>query len=100
MAVSKRIPLMVGNLRPDRSDVFWQPSSNTFLKPNERTKPMTEDRVTIRLSVDDAANVATIAAALTDGTLRPHVSTSDAVRSALRIAAGSLTLPTAGTLAA
>ena len=48
-------------------------------------------RITFRLSDADEANVAAISAAMTDGTLRPSVSLSDAIRTALRIAAASLT---------
>lgn len=57
----------------------------------------TTTRITFRLSDADEANVAAISAAMTDGTMRPRVSLSDAIRAALRIAAASLTVATTAT---
>jgi hypothetical protein len=50
------------------------------------------EHISFRLSATDKAHVATIAEALTNDLTRPRVSASEALRAALRIAAGSLTL--------
>lgn len=54
--------------------------------PNNGT-PMIEDRIALRLSPEDRANLAALAAGLTDDVRRPRVTLSDTVRAALRIAA-------------
>ncbi len=51
---------------------------------------MLEDRIALRLSAEDRANLAALNASLTDDVRRPRVSQSDTVRAALRIAAGSV----------
>ncbi len=61
---------------------------------------MNVEHISFRLSAIDSANLAAIAAALTDDLKRPQVSTSDALRAALRIAAGILTLPAASSMGA
>ena len=48
---------------------------------------MIEDRIALRLSPEDRANLAALAAGLTDDVRRPRVTQSDTVRAALRIAA-------------
>jgi hypothetical protein len=83
----------------------YGPGHSLSFLPHNATSPQTQDQtpmnvehISFRLSAADSANLAAIAAALTDDVKRPQVSTSDALRAALRIAAGSLTLraPTAG----
>jgi RNA:NAD 2'-phosphotransferase (TPT1/KptA family) len=55
--------------------------------------PNDADFISFRLSATDVSNLDAITAALIDPVTRPRVSISEAVRTALRVAAVSLTTP-------